>query len=130
VIERRTELARRVLAGAEVLLVGLFSAKDADREAKLALLATTIEAYGARVVGQHVQRRGVSHGGADKMSAPLSRRTLISAGKIREVADACRAQQIGAVVFANPLTEHQRTVLGETFGCTVLSGEDLFPRGG
>ncbi|MFD0782484.1 hypothetical protein ACFQZ8_00875 [Micromonospora azadirachtae] len=34
------------------------------------------------------------------------------------------------VVFANPLTEHQRTVLGEMFSRTVLSGDDLFKRDG
>nr|WP_269440667.1 hypothetical protein [Micromonospora tarapacensis] len=61
---------------------------------------------------------------------PFSRRTLVSAGKAREVADACRARQVQVVVFANPLTEHQRAVLGEMFGCTVISGEDLFTRGG
>ncbi|MEU3458287.1 hypothetical protein ABZ671_32620 [Micromonospora sp. NPDC006766] len=130
VIQRRTESTNRVLAGAEMLLAGLFSAKDTEMDTKLDLLATAVEAYGARVVGRHVQRRGVSHGGADKMATPFSRRTLLSAGKAREVADACRASQVGAVVFANPLTEHQRPVLGEMFGCTVLGREDLFTPGG
>lgn len=130
VIQRRMESMHRVLADAEVLLVGLFSAKDTEMDTELDLLAAAVEAYGARVVGRHVQRRGVSHGGADKMTVPFSRRTLLGAGKAREVADACRASQVGVVVFANPLTEHQRTVLGEMFGCTVLSGEDLLTRGG
>ncbi|MBQ1047452.1 hypothetical protein KBX50_02985 [Micromonospora sp. C51] len=119
-----------MLPGAEVLLVGLFSAKDTEMDTNLDVLAAVVEAYGARVVGRLVQRRGVSHGGADKMAAPFSRRTLVSAGKAREVADACRARQVRVVVFANPLTEHQRAVLGEMFGCTVISGEDLPTRGG
>lgn len=130
VIRRRPEPTHRVLAGAglagaEVLLVGLFPAKDKEPDAKLALLATAVEAHGARVVGRHVQRRGVSRGGAANMSAPFSRRTLLSAGKAREVAEASRAAGVRAVVFVNPLTDHQRSVLGELFGCTVLSGEDL-----
>lgn len=119
-----------MLPGAEVLLVGLFSAKDTEMDTKLDLLAAVVEAYGARVVGRFVQRRGVSHGGVSKMAAPFSRRTLVSAGKAREVADACRARQVRVVVFANPLTEHQRAVLGEMFGCIVISREDLSTRGG
>jgi 50S ribosomal subunit-associated GTPase HflX len=115
----------RTLMGAEVLLVGLFSAKDTDLDARLDRLTSAVEAHGARVVGRHVQRRGVSHGGAHNMTAPFSRRTLVSEGKAREVAEACRATQVRAVVFANPLTEHQRAILSEMFGCTVLSGDDL-----
>ncbi|MCG5457349.1 hypothetical protein PSH03_002457 [Micromonospora sp. PSH03] len=106
-------------------LVGLFSAKDDEFEGKLDLLASLVEARGGQVVGRHVQRRGVSSGGADKMGDPLSRRTLLSPGRAREVAEACRQRGVGAVVFAHPLTDHQRAVLRDMFGCPVLSGEDL-----
>ncbi|MFI6226046.1 hypothetical protein ACIBCR_01860 [Micromonospora echinospora] len=112
-----------------MVLVGLFSAKDHGFVAKLDLLATLVRAHGGRVVSRHVQRRGVSHGGAAKMTAPFSRRTLLSPGKAREVAQACRAAEIGIAVFANPLTKHQQIVLGEMFGCLVISGEDLFASG-
>lgn len=115
-----------MLAGADVALVGLFSAKDKEFGSKLDLLATLVEAHGGRVVSRHVQRRGVSHGGADKMTTLFSRRTLLSSGKAREVADACRASEVGVVVFANPLTEHQRAVLNGMFDCLVISSEDLF----
>ena len=37
-------------------------------ESNLALLANAVEAYVARVVDRHVQRRGVSRGGVDKMT--------------------------------------------------------------
>ncbi|MFB9852338.1 hypothetical protein ACFFMR_18340 [Micromonospora andamanensis] len=43
-------------------------------------------------------------------------------------ADACQAEQVRVVVFANPLTEQRRSVLGEIFGCCVISGEDHFTR--
>jgi 50S ribosomal subunit-associated GTPase HflX len=108
-----------------VALVGLFSAKDKGVDAKLDLLATSVEERGGRVIGRYVQRRGVSHGGANKMTAPFSRRTLLSPGKAREVADACRAAGVGVAVFLNPLTEHQRAVLGDVFDCLVMSNEDL-----
>jgi len=117
-----------LLAGADVVLVGLFSAKDRDLGAKLDSVDALVRAHGGRVVGRHVQRRGVSHGGVAKMTAPFSRRTLLSPGKAREVAEACRAAGIAVAVFVNPLTKHQRTVLGTMLGCTVISSEDLSPK--
>ncbi|MEV6374845.1 hypothetical protein [Micromonospora musae] len=116
-----------VLAGADVVLVGLFSAKDKEFGAKLDLLAASVKAHGGRVVSRQVQRRGVSHGGAAKMTESFSRRTLLSPGKVREIAQACRAAEVGVAVFVNPLTEHQRAVLGDMFGCLVISSEDLTP---
>jgi 50S ribosomal subunit-associated GTPase HflX len=114
-----------MLAGASVVLVGLFSAKDKRFGVKLDLLATSVEVHGGRVVGQHIQRRGVSRGGAAKMTEPFSRRTLLSPGKVREVAQTCRAAKADVAVFVNPLTDHQRAVLGDLFECIVISGEDL-----
>ncbi|WP_235965541.1 HflX-like GTP-binding protein [Micromonospora rubida] len=114
-----------VLAGANVVLVGLFSARDKEFGRKLDLLANSVEAHGGRVVSQHVQRRGVSDGGAAKMTEPFSRRTLLGPGKAREVAQACLAANADVAVFVNPLTDHQRAVLGDLFGCIVISGEDL-----
>lgn len=118
-----------MLAGADVVLVGLFSAKDKEFGAKLDLLAASVKAHGGRVVSRHVQRRGVSRGGAARMAVPFSRRTLISSGKAREIAQACRAAQVEVAVFVNPLTKHQRAVLGDIFGCLVISGEDLLTLG-
>jgi 50S ribosomal subunit-associated GTPase HflX len=93
--------------------------------AKLDCLAVSVETHGGRVVGRHIQRRSVSHGGAREMSFPFSRRTLLSPGKAHEAADACRAARVGVVVFVNPLTEHQRDVLRDMFGCPLISGSDL-----
>lgn len=121
----RSGSAGQPLAGADVLLVGLFSAKDREFGRKLDDLAAVVKANGGRVVGRHVQRRGVSHGGAAVMNTPFSRRTLISPGKAREVAQACRASGVAFVLFVNPLTEHQRVTLADMCGCTVISGADL-----
>jgi hypothetical protein len=122
--QHRAASPSRLPADGDVMLIGLFSGNDTEIEKKLDNLAAVVEAHGGRVAGRLVQRRGVSHGGAAKMSIPFSRRTLLSPGKAREVADACRTAGVAAVVFVNPLTEHQRRVLGAMFDCTVLSGED------
>ncbi|MGC5288179.1 hypothetical protein [Micromonospora sp. DT231] len=122
---RRAGTPYAVLAGADVALVGLFSAKDNEFTHKLDLLATTVESHGGHVVSRHVQRRGVSSGGVDRMAAPFSRRTLLSPGKAREVADACRQSGVDVAVFVNPLTDHQRAILGDLFGCRVMSGVDF-----
>jgi 50S ribosomal subunit-associated GTPase HflX len=50
---------------------------------------------------------------------------VLSTGKVREIAERCRADRIGAVVFVNALTEHQRLILEERFGCPVLTHADL-----
>ncbi|RZT80984.1 hypothetical protein EV382_4252 [Micromonospora violae] len=105
--------------------MGLFSAKDKEFVSKLNLLASLVEAHGGQVVSRQVQRRGVSSGGAGRMGDPFSRRTLLSPGRAREVADDCRRRGVGVAIFANPLTDHQRAVLMEMFGCLVLSGDDL-----
>lgn len=48
------------LDGADVVLIGLFSAKEKQYEARLDELAALAEARGSRVVGRYVQRRGAS----------------------------------------------------------------------
>ena len=112
-----TGLATSALAGANVALIGLFSGKDKGFGTRLDQLASLVAARGGRVVGRHVQRRGVLHGGVAKMT-----------GKAREVAQACRAAGVDVAVFVNPLTAHQRTALADVFHCLVMSGEDLVAR--
>jgi 50S ribosomal subunit-associated GTPase HflX len=119
------------LDGADVVLVGLFSAREKQYETMLDELAALAEARGGRVVGRYVQRRGASDrwkerpGGAARMSLPFSRRTLLTQGKTREIAEACRKADIDAVLFVNTLTRLQRTVLADILGCLVFSGDDL-----
>jgi 50S ribosomal subunit-associated GTPase HflX len=119
------------LDGADVVLIGLFSAKEKQYEARLDEFAGLVEARGGRVVARYVQRRGASDrwkqrpGGSLRMSQPFSRRTLLTHGKLREIAQACRESQIDAAVFVNTLTHRQRSVLAEILGCIVFSGEDL-----
>lgn len=121
-----------MLAGAEVLIAGLFSAKRKDHVDLMNGLAAEVIATGGQIVGQFVQRRGVSGnkkgrspGGKANMERPYSSRTLISNGKLREMAAARVNADAGSVVFFNELTARQRTVLTDVLGCPVFSRSDL-----
>lgn len=87
--------------------------------------ATALVARGARVVAQFVQRRGVSDGGVRKMSLPYSSRTLLSYGKVREVAQACDQADADAVVFVAALTGRQQRALAGMLGCPAVSLSDV-----
>jgi hypothetical protein len=120
------------VADADVLIAGLFSAKRKDHADLMDDLAAEIIESGGRVVRRFVQRRGVSGGkkghapgGRANMDQPYSSRTLMSTGKVREIAEACTETRAAAVVFANDLTGRQRAVLTEIFGCPALSRSDL-----
>ena len=98
----------------------------------MSILVGEVEQLGGRVVEQFVQRRGVSGnkkgdapGGKANMDRPYSSRTLMSAGKVREMAAVRVETDAMAVVFANELTNRQRAVLAESLGCPVFSHGDL-----
>ncbi|MGW0882536.1 HflX-like GTP-binding protein [Streptomyces sp. NPDC002671] len=106
-------------------MVGYFSAKEKDFVTLMASAATELAARGAQVVGQIVQRRGVSDGGAQKMGLPYSSRTLLSYGKVREVAEACEQANADAAIFVASLTERQRRALTAILGCPAVSLSDI-----
>lgn len=132
---RRTQPALRaqgLVAQTDVLIAGLFSAKRRDDDQLMDALAAEVTLYGGRVVGRFVQRRGISGGkkgsapgGRANMDRPYSARTLMSTGKVKEIAAARATIGAGAVVFFNELTDRQRTALAETLGCPALSRGDL-----
>ncbi len=64
------------------------------------------------------------------MSRSFSRRTLLTHGKVREIADACRQGDVDAAIFVNALTPVQRAVLAGILDCVVFSGDDLAVHGG
>lgn len=106
------------------MIVGLFSAGQKDFDARMDAAAEDLTARGARVVGRIVQRRGVSDGGARKMTLPFSSRTLLGSGKVREAAAECERTGADAAVFLSPLTERQRQVLTGILGCLAVSLSD------
>jgi 50S ribosomal subunit-associated GTPase HflX len=108
-----------------VVLVGLFSAKVRDYQAQIDALEARITALGVHVQGRFIQRRGVSDGGVRLLTSPLSPRFLIGPGKLEQVAAACLAEDIDAVVFLNDLTPHQRRSLSARLGRPVLTQIDI-----
>jgi 50S ribosomal subunit-associated GTPase HflX len=121
----RRQSSQLTVAGADVVLVGYFSAKQKDFEALMTSAAAELAARGARVVEQIVQRRGVSDGGVQKMGLPYSSRTLLSYGKVREVAQACEQTNADVVIFLAALTERQQRVLTAMLGCPAVSLDDI-----
>ncbi|TYC68246.1 hypothetical protein EH183_40675 [Streptomyces sp. CB01881] len=87
----------------------------------MASAVAELAARGARVVVQIVQRRGVSDGGVQKMGLPYSSRTLLSHGKVREVAQACDQAEADLVIFASSLTERQQRALTAMLGRPAVS---------
>jgi 50S ribosomal subunit-associated GTPase HflX len=108
-----------------VVLVGYFSAKQKDFEALMTTAASELAARGARVVEQIVQRQGVSDGGVRKMGLPYSSRTLLSYGKVHEVAQRCDQAKADAVIFVASLTERQQRVLTAILGRPAASLSDI-----
>ncbi len=111
------------------MLVGYFSAKEKDFAELMASATEELAARGARVVEQFVQRRGVSDGGVKKMTRPYSSRTLVTYGKVREIADACERTDADVVIFVAPLTERQRRVLTVKLGRRAVSFSDVLAAG-
>ncbi|WP_040478520.1 hypothetical protein [Longispora albida] len=111
-----------------MLIAGLFSAKVKEPWLALDDLAALVESMGGTVAGRFLQRRGISGGrrgdapgGRANLDQPYSSRTLMSHGKIREIAAAQAHTQAVAVVFCNDVTDRQRRALEQLIGCPVLS---------
>lgn len=112
-----------------MVLVGYFSAKVKNFATLMASAAEELAARGAHVVGQFVQRRGVSDGGVKKMSLPYSSRTLLTYGKVHEVAEICEQANADAVIFIVSLTERQRRVLTAMLGRPAVSLPEILADG-
>ncbi|WP_369241518.1 hypothetical protein AB5J56_42755 [Streptomyces sp. R21] len=119
-VRARQPVAPAEIAGSAVVVVGFFSAKQKDFGALMDAAVDDLTARGARVV----QRRGVSGGGARKMHLPYSSRTILSQGKVREVAATCEETGADAVLFLTDLTDRQHRFLTEAFGRAALSLKD------
>ncbi|MFI1727594.1 hypothetical protein [Streptomyces sp. NPDC020489] len=117
--------APAIAEGTEVVLVGYFSGKQKDFAALMDTAAQQATKHGVHVVGRIVQRRGVSDGGARKMALPYSSRTLLSYGKVREVAALCEQTHADAALFLSTLTARQRHALTGMLGCPAVSLSDV-----
>jgi 50S ribosomal subunit-associated GTPase HflX len=117
------------LSGRKVVLAGLLSAKVKAPGSITEPVRAELEAAGATIVAEVIQRRGVSRdsrpGGARRMSTPLSPTTVIGEGKAHELAQVCSTLGADLVVFLNPLTQHQRDALHSITGVAVQDVESL-----
>lgn len=112
-----------------VVVVGLFSARVKHPLGELSAVSAQIAAAGGTIVGELMQRRGVSRstrpGGGQAMGRPLSPSTLIGAGKVAELAALCAATRADVVVFYNPLTDAWRERLAALTDCTVVDARAI-----
>jgi hypothetical protein len=112
------------VSGRKIILAALISAKIDDPEVVLAGHAYKIVSKGGIVVGQVLQRRGVSRskrpGGARRLEAPMNAATYFGKGKVQEMAELRRATRAELVVVCASLTPSQLTNLERIVDCSVL----------
>ncbi|MFT5616992.1 MAG: 50S ribosomal subunit-associated GTPase HflX [Arenicella sp.] len=96
--------------GKRIIISGLVSSKI-NLEEFLIPIRSKLKESGAKVIGELIQRRGVSRskkaGGSTKLNQPLSSRTYISSGKIDELKVFSDNLNADFVVFINNLTDNQ-----------------------
>ncbi len=106
-----------------VIVVGLFSAKDADAPAVMDAIAAQLARDGHVVVGRVVQRRGVSRapgpGGARRMGAAMDPATYIGRGKADELARLRAETGAELVVMHGTPSASQLDRLRTIVGCDV-----------
>jgi GTP-binding protein HflX len=117
------------LSGHKVIVAALVSAKVDDPEVVLAEHAARIMSKGGIVVGQVLQRRGVSRadrpGGSRRMDRPMDPSTYLGKGKAQEIAELRRATGAELVVVCAKLSLSQLANLERIIGCPVLDATVL-----
>lgn len=112
------------LKGKQCILSGLFSAKEKGTEALLAKATEKIEEQGGHVMGQLIQRRGVSRskkaGGSKAMNNPINAKTLLGTGKANELAQLAETTQADTIVFLNTLSGTQKRALNALTRCEII----------
>ena len=110
------------LNGNKVILSGLVSSK-LDLDGLLIPIRTKIKSLGGNLVGELIQRRGVSRskgsGGSKKLDQPLSRETYISSGKVDELILLTKQNNCDLILFVNDLSEHQKRNLEVLIGVNI-----------
>ncbi|WP_397363866.1 hypothetical protein [Olleya sp. R77988] len=98
------------ISGKKIIISGLVSLK-LNLEEYLIPIRSQIINQGGKIIGELVQRRGVSRskkpGGSKMLDLPLSSRTYISKGKIEELKKLSNNLNPDIIVFINNLTESQ-----------------------
>ncbi|RLB87413.1 MAG: hypothetical protein DRH26_15685 [Deltaproteobacteria bacterium] len=105
-----------------VILVALISAKKTI-ETELEKIKAKINFDKGKVVGEIIQRRGVSRdkrpGGSKRMDLPMNPTTFIGKGKVDEIKTLCKETQADGVIFLNPLNSTQINNVESEIDCWV-----------
>lgn len=106
------------------LIVGLFSMKYENIELKINSVKRLIALNNGIVIGNFIQRRGVSRakkvGGSKKLDKPMNLATFIGKGKAEELAKLSVESNAEIIVFMNKLSEGQKQNLSEMTKCEII----------
>ncbi|WP_430402861.1 hypothetical protein [Fluviicola sp.] len=109
----------------KIIIAGLISYKTKESESSFSELEKHIKNNGGEIVGQLIQRRGVSRsrmpGGSKKLEQPLDSSTYISKGKANELKELCTNTKSNIVVFINKLSNSQIERLKQLTDCEIIS---------
>jgi 50S ribosomal subunit-associated GTPase HflX len=110
--------------GGRAIIAALVSAKATDTEERISALTSVLAMQGIEVVGNLVQRRGVSRapspGGASRLNAPMSSATFIGSGKVQELAALAKERSATVVYFLNDLSATQVARLSALTSCEIV----------
>jgi len=112
------------LSRRRIIVAALVSAKVDDPDVELAEFAAKVAANGGIVVGQVLQRRGISRdsrpGGARRMDRPMAPATYFGTGKAQEIGELRRVSGAELVVVCATLSPSQLANLERIVGCPVV----------
>ena len=106
----------------KIIIAALISSK-LDKEAFLNPIRENLISKGNQIIGEVIQRRGVSRnkkvGGSKNMDAPMNPKTYLGSGKILELKEEVKNTQPELVVFLNNLNKNQQTIIEELIDCEI-----------
>lgn len=116
------------LKGNRIIISGLVSYKI-ELEELLLPIRKDIHELGGFIVGEHIQRRGVSRsrrpGGSKDLEKPLNNRTSISTGKVKELKELAKQLDCNLIIFINKLTQFQQKNLENQVEVAVKTFENM-----
>lgn len=106
----------------KIIIAALISSK-LDIEKFLNPFRKKLTANGNEIVGELIQRRGVSRskkvGGSKNMDVPLNPKTILGSGKILELKKEVANKQPELVIFLNQLNETQKQIIEDIIECKI-----------
>lgn len=118
-------MIKATIENKKIIIAGLISYKTKESKSSFSELENHIKNKGGKIVGQLIQRRGVSRskspGGSKKLDQPLDSSTYISKGKVAELMELCHKTKSDIVIFINKLNDSQIEKLEQLTDCKIIS---------